>query len=95
MDEIDKLELIQDAIEDVRAGTLPESVFFLVVASILEQQPYNDFSACSGCAYASDNVLLRANCVGCFGFNPRTHYVPDSSDAPTNWWVAKCHGGDV
>ena len=45
---------------------------------------------CSECAYNSNDDILRANCVGCYGITTRPHFVHmDTKNPSTRWGEAQ------
>lgn len=50
-----------------------------------EPRKYN--VRCRGCAYrASDDPVLRANCVGCYRTPNKPHKIPKGPNSPAHWW---------
>lgn len=56
---------------------------------IIKGLEYTKNNNCDGCAYNSDNIVLRANCVGCLGFDDRPHKVPIQINPPPHWFTYK------
>lgn len=50
---------------------------------------YRSINRCDGCAYNVNNIVMRANCIGCMGFDEKPHKVPEQVNPPLDWFTYK------